>query len=601
MAFNPYRLTLASLIYPAWKHCLISVFRAGCLALLGHPWIALAWMAASCLTDIGMQRLVNAWDRKAAETGQSETPLRVAMICAFRATLYMSAPVLVAMQTHRAEDFLFMTLIAASMVAFSLSYGAFSKSVFWAMAVPPLAGLSAIGVTQLAPIHAAVVLASVAFTIVVMLMVWTTWRDAMAEWQRTHNASLDMIRDLRAARDRALTERFAADEAREVARRAGQAKANFLAAMSHEIRTPMNGVLGMAELLRISEKNPQQLERLEMLTESGEHLVSILDDILDMSRVESGRLDLAFETQDLRHFLDQVVAFCAGEAQAKGLELRLEADASLPRFVTMDPVRLRQVLFNLIGNAIKFTETGSITLSARAGEARARRVRLALTVADTGPGITADAMPHLFETFSQSEDAATRRFGGAGLGLAICKQMTELMGGRIRAESTPGEGARFHVDLVLELADARSTPDRDDDEVHEGRKLTVLAVDDNPVNLSVVEQMLALRQHTVVKASCGVEALELASKQAFDVVLMDIHMPGMSGIEALKALRALPGPNQATPVVAVTADVTSGGPERYLSLGFGAHTTKPLQPPRLFAVVDEALAAKPPQAKAKRA
>ncbi|MET0275169.1 MAG: histidine kinase dimerization/phospho-acceptor domain-containing protein, partial [Phenylobacterium sp.] len=400
LAFNPYRLTLASLTYPSWKHCLISVFRSGCLALLGHPWVALAWMVASCLTDVGMQRLVNAWDRKAAETGQSKTPLRVAMVCAFRATLYMSAPVLVAVQTHRAEDFLFMTLIAASMVAFSLSYGAFSKSVFWAMALPPLAGLAAIGVTQLAPVHAAVILASVAFTIVVMTMVWTTWRDAMAEWQRTHNASLDMIRDLRAARDRALAERIAADEARETARRAGQAKANFLAAMSHEIRTPMNGVLGMAELLRISEKNPEQLERLEMLTESGEHLVSILDDILDMSRVESGRLDLAFETQDLRHFLEQVVAFCAGEAQAKGLELRLEADESLPRFVTMDPVRLRQVLFNLIGNAIKFTETGSVTLSARAGEARARRVRLALTVADTGPGIAPEAMPHLFETFS---------------------------------------------------------------------------------------------------------------------------------------------------------------------------------------------------------
>jgi CheY-like chemotaxis protein len=224
-------------------------------------------------------------------------------------------------------------------------------------------------------------------------------------------------------------------------------------------------------------------------------------------------------------------------------------------------------------------------------------VRLALTVADTGPGISAAALPTLFESFSQAEDPTTRRFGGAGLGLAICKQMTELMGGRIRAESTPGEGAKFHVDLVLELADSRPTAERELGEPEDETPLKLLVVDDNPINLAVVEQMLERRGHSVVKASSGVETLELASGQAFDLVLLDIHMPGMSGIETLKALRALPGPNRTTPVIAVTADVTSGGPERYLALGFNAHTTKPLEPSRLFAALDQATAAPAPRAR----
>ncbi|MEO8115021.1 MAG: ATP-binding protein, partial [Phenylobacterium sp.] len=263
-------------------------------------------------------------------------------------------------------------------------------------------------------------------------------------------------------------------------------------------------------------------------------------------------------------------------------------------FVKMDAVRLRQVLFNLIGNALKFTETGSVTISARAGPAREGRVRLSLAVSDTGPGISAEVMPTLFERFSQVEDAATRRYGGAGLGLAICKQITELMGGRIRAESTPGQGASFHIDLVLEVAAALPAALRsaDDDDL---RGLKILAVDDNLVNLQVVERMLAMRDHAVFKATGGAQALEMASKQVFDVVLMDIQMPEMSGIDVLKELRARAGLNQATPVIALTADVTSGGVGRYLRLGFSEYTTKPLQPRELFSVIARAMVTPTPR------
>jgi CheY-like chemotaxis protein len=257
----------------------------------------------------------------------------------------------------------------------------------------------------------------------------------------------------------------------------------------------------------------------------------------------------------------------------------------------MDAVRLRQVLFNLLGNAIRFTEVGSVTVTAQAGAPIDGRVRLRLRLAvrDTGPGVPAEVFPRLFEPFARTEDVATRRFDGAGLGLAICKQMTELMGGRIRAESTPGEGATFHIELVLETAKAGRAARREDAD-DELPPLKVLAVDDNAVNLDVVEQMLALRGHAVIKAASGAEGLRIASDQIFDLVLMDIHMPDMDGIEVLKALRAHPGLNQTTPVVALTADVTSGGPDRYIALGFNDCTTKPLQSRRLFEVIARSLA-----------
>lgn len=595
IAFNPYKLTLASLTYPAWKHCMIGGFRAGCLALLGHPWAALAWFAASCAADVFFQGMIGVWTRKAPDSGAVETPMKVALLCAFRGCLYISGPLVVTLQSGHPEDFLFLTLMTWSTVAFALSYGAFSQKVFWGMALPSMLGFAFLGARMLAPLHAAVIIASTVFTALVMTMVWLTWRDAMAEWRRTHNASLEMIRDLEATRDRAVAERGAADEAREAARRAGQAKANFLAAMSHEIRTPMNGVLGMAEVLRLTAKDPEQVESLRTLTESGEHLLTILNDILDMSKVDSGRLDLAFEPEDLPRFLEQLIVFWGAQAQAKGLELRLQADETLPRFVVMDAVRLRQVLFNLIGNALKFTEHGSVNIAARAGPAREGRVRLSLAISDTGPGISPDALPMLFERFSQVEEAATRRHGGAGLGLAICKQITELMGGRIRAESTLGEGTTFHIDLVLEVSQTGPPTARDDSDDDEFRALKILAVDDNAVNLQVVERMLAMRDHAVFKAASGVEALAMAAEQTFDVVLMDIHMPGMSGIEVLKELRVRAGPNRATPVIALTADVTSGGADRYLRLGFSEYTTKPLQPRVLFNAIARAITAPPPR------
>jgi signal transduction histidine kinase/ActR/RegA family two-component response regulator len=576
--FNTYHLTLAGMTYPAWRLCALSAVRAVCLALLGHPLLALAWLLASWAGDISGQAILRHWTRLAEASGERRVPWNLALLAAFRATLYVSAPLAAALRTGAIGEILFLAVIGGySLLPVALSYGAFSPKVFWAFAVPPILAFGAAVINLLGLGPALALILALGATVWVLAMVSLTWRESLDVWARTHDASVDMIRDLEVARDRALAERIAADAAREEARQAGQAKANFLATMSHEIRTPMNGVLGMAEVMRRSERDPEQLSRLQTLTDSGEYLLSILNDILDMSKIEAGRLELDFETTDLPRLLRHVADFWRPQADAKGLDLQLDLHETLPRFALLDGVRLRQVLFNLIGNALKFTEAGGVTLTARAGPVRAGRCRVSISVLDTGPGIPDFLLPQIFDRYAQAG-----KTGGAGLGLAVCQQLTELMGGRIRAESTLGLGSAFHLELVLEVSEKGPRAAEDAEAGEHLRPLKILAVDDQAVNLTVLEQLLAPSGHDVVKAASAAEALKLAERQAFDVILMDVHMPRTSGMQALKALRVGPGPNRATPVIALTADVVSRGDADYRALGFAELVTKPLQAQALF-------------------
>jgi CheY-like chemotaxis protein len=404
-----------------------------------------------------------------------------------------------------------------------------------------------------------------------------------------------MIPELEAARDQALSERAAADQAREEARQAGRAKANFLATMSHEIRTPMNGVLGMAQLLQRDEADPTQKERLAVLVESGEYLLSILNDILDVSKIDAGRLDILPAAEDLHQFLERLVGFWGPRADEKGVALVLDIQKSVPQFVLVDALRLRQVLFNLVGNALKFTDEGSVSVVAEAIPNGEGAVVLDIAVRDTGIGISADHLPNLFTRFSQADESEVRKFGGTGLGLAIAKQLVELMGGKIWAESEAGKGSAFHIKLPLALADgpAKRKPASRAAKAIPQAALQVLAVDDNAVNLMVLDQLLSSLGHDVAKAGSGAEALALLAERPFDLVLLDIQMPGMTGVEVLQKLRAVDGPNRAAPVIALTADVTSGGRRRYLELGFTDHSSKPIQIPDLMESMTRALAATP--------
>ncbi|MGH6963868.1 MAG: ATP-binding protein, partial [Phenylobacterium sp.] len=370
--------------------------------------------------------------------------------------------------------------------------------------------------------------------------------------------------------------------------------------MSHEIRTPMNGVLGMAHLLKRDEAEPQQIERLDVLIDSGEYLLSILNDILDVSKIDAGALQIVEGVEDLHMFLDRLVSFWEARAEEKGVGLVLNLHDSVPEFVRMDALRLRQVLFNLVGNSLKFTSDGAVELTAETRPKSDDAVWLHVAVRDSGVGIAPDHLPKLFERFAQADDSEIRKFGGTGLGLAIAKQLTELMGGRVWAESVLGEGSTFHVEIPMALAE-QVTPILHQrpaalaalaQEAHV-RAVRVLAVDDNAVNLLVLDQLLSAFGHDVSKAASGPEALGLLASQSFDIVLLDIQMPGMTGVECLQKLREAPGPNQQVPVVALTADVTSGGREHFQSLGFTDHESKPIQVQSLVEAMTRALAPPP--------
>ncbi|MFN3523222.1 MAG: ATP-binding protein [Phenylobacterium sp.] len=398
-----------------------------------------------------------------------------------------------------------------------------------------------------------------------------------------------LIAELTAARDEAVAQRIAAEAAREEARRAAHAKSTFLATMSHEIRTPMNGVLGMAQLLQRSELTPAQRSHVETLIRSGELLMTVLSDILDLSKIDAGRMELVKGAVDIRALLDEIVAFWEPTAAERGLLLSARMDPELPSHAALDGARVRQILFNLVGNALKFTKAGEVAILARA-ELAEGAPHLVLEVADTGCGIAADVIPHLFERFTQADDSDVRRFGGTGLGLAICKQLSGLMGGHIDVDSRLGEGSIFHVRLPLEPASAEAVAAPAPLLDGEGPVLSVLAADDNPTNLLVLEHLLSALGWRVCKASGGREALEALTNESFDLVLMDIQMPEMTGIDVLQALRARPGPNRSTPLIAVTADAMTIGGEGYMDLGFAGFVTKPVNVSSLVTAMMAAVA-----------
>jgi len=397
-----------------------------------------------------------------------------------------------------------------------------------------------------------------------------------------------LIAELIAARDEAVAQRIEAEQAREEARRASLAKSTFLATMSHEIRTPMNGVLGMAQLLQRSELTPAQRSHVDTLIRSGELLMTVLSDILDLSKIDAGRMDILKGPVDLRALLEEMTAFWGATAAERGLTLSVRADEALPPRVALDATRVRQILFNLVGNALKFTKAGEVSIVARAEAAKGER-RLVLEVADTGCGVAPDVMPYLFERFTQADDSDIRRFGGTGLGLAICKQLSGLMGGEIEVESRLGAGSTFRVRLPLEplAADAPAAPAIP---AEDAPTLSILAADDNPTNLLVLEHLLGALGYRICKAGGGREALEALTTQSFDLVLMDIQMPEMTGIDVLQALRAQPGPNRSTPLIAVTADAMTIGGEGYMDLGFAGYVTKPVNVSNLVAAMMAAVA-----------
>lgn len=372
-------------------------------------------------------------------------------------------------------------------------------------------------------------------------------------------------------------------KARARAEAAASAKSSFLANMSHEIRTPMNGVLGFADLLLHSDLTEQQQRQAQLIVDSGKAMMRLLNDILDISKIEAGQMQIAPERVDLRHALRNCVKLIEPAAAQKGLQVRFDVEPELPLFVLIDGLRLRQVVLNLLGNAVKFTEQGSVSIEARRGW-HDGRANIEITVADTGIGIAPERQAAIFEQFVQAEESTARRFGGTGLGLAISSQLAELMGGTLDLASEEGKGTRFTLRVPLELsdgADARAAPSDSKDDRPE-RRLRILLAEDHDVNQELMNAMLARLGHETVTVADGAQALHAAiaaarSDQPFDLVLMDMQMPVMDGLEATRAIRSAGLSAEVLPILALTANAYADDVAACLAAGMQAHVAKPVQ------------------------
>jgi CheY-like chemotaxis protein/HPt (histidine-containing phosphotransfer) domain-containing protein len=375
---------------------------------------------------------------------------------------------------------------------------------------------------------------------------------------------------------------------------ASQAKSEFLANISHELRTPMNGLLGMLDLVLDSPVGGEQREQVEIAQRCAYSLLDLLNDILDLSKIEAGRMILEQVPFDLRSVAEDCVRAQGAKAQQKGIELRYEYAGDVTN-VTGDPLRLRQIVANLLSNAIKFTEKGWVNVRQSVSPDADGKLTMVLDVADTGSGIPAEKVPLIFEKFTQADSSISRKYGGTGLGLAISKRLVELQGGQIRVESRVGRGSTFTVEIPFEKAPAAAPTVEPQHEprlsVPAAQQARLLLVEDNAVNQRVVLAMLRKKNYAIDVANNGQEALEKLERatEPYNLILMDVQMPVLDGLETTKAIRRNNDWDN-LPIVAMTAHAMIGDRERCLQAGMNAYISKPVQQAGLIAVIEQYLA-----------
>ncbi len=381
-------------------------------------------------------------------------------------------------------------------------------------------------------------------------------------------------------------------KARNVAEGLAKAKAMFLANMSHEIRTPLNGIVGMIDILKQTSLSEQQMDYVDIVDISSENLLMIINDILDYSKIEAGQIAFEKIKFNIRHEIDEVRKLLYYKSTQKNLEFRIEVESNVPEMLLGDPLRLKQVLINLSNNAIKFTTEGFVKIKVKLGKAMVQQYKLLFEVQDSGIGISPKNQRKLFQSFTQADASTTRKYGGTGLGLAISKKLTQLMNGDIGLNSVEGEGSTFWFTAIFDGAEIMNV----NENAEIGRKfasldqlkLKILLVEDNVINQKVCVLTIKKLGHEVIAVNNGIEALELYAKTNFDMILMDIQMPGMDGLEATEEIRKIEkekNVEKKIPIIAITANMFKEDVKKFLANGMNDHLGKPFKPSELDEII----------------